>query len=203
MSIGRRQLHRLSTAAIGAVLTFTVAGCGGGSHTSTSTGSPPSTPGKAIALAYKFANCMRSHGVSGFPDPQVSSNGTGTKIALHVTPSLINSPAFKSAQQACRRILPTESPQQRQAQLQARRSGLVSFAACMRSHGFSRFPDPTTQGQLTLAMVTAAGIDLHAPATRAAGLACVPASHGQLTRAAVEQATSPGAQTAQQQSGGG
>jgi len=203
MSAGRRQLRSANAAGVMIVTALAVTACGGGSHTSTSTGSPPSSPGTAVSLAYKFASCMRSHGVTSFPDPKVSSDSTGTKIALHVTPGLVNSPAFKSARLACRHILPPPSPEQQQAQLQARRAGLVSFASCMRSHGFTRFPDPTSQGRLTLTMVTGAGIDLQAPATRTAALACVPASYGALTRAAVEQATSPGAQTAQQQSGGG
>ena len=58
----------------------------------------------------------------------------------------------------------------------------------MRDHGVNNFPDPTAQGQLTLEMVSAAGVDLQAPSVRSAALACVPASHGALTKAAVERA---------------
>ena len=58
----------------------------------------------------------------------------------------------------------------------------------MRNHGVNNFPDPTAQGQLTLGMVSTAGVDLHAPSVRSAALACVPASHGALTTAVVERA---------------
>ncbi len=70
----------------------------------------------------------------------------------------------------------------------------LSFARCMRSRWFPSFPDPTSQGQLTLQMVTAAGIDPHQPNVLSAGLACVPASHGLLTRgsSAIERAVHGG-----------
>ena len=44
----------------------------------------------------------------------------------------------------------------------------------MRAHGVSAFPDPTSQGQLTLEMVSGAGVDLQAPSVRSAALACCP-----------------------------
>lgn len=46
----------------------------------------------------QFANCMRSHGVSNFPDPQ--SNG-----GLIVNGNVRSNPHFQSAQQACRHLL--------------------------------------------------------------------------------------------------
>ena len=58
----------------------------------------------------------------------------------------------------------------------------------MRKHGFPSFPDPTSQGRLTLAMITHAGINLQQPAVLQAGDACVSVSHGQITKADVAQA---------------
>ncbi|MGO9899831.1 MAG: hypothetical protein ACLP0J_09085 [Solirubrobacteraceae bacterium] len=58
----------------------------------------------------------------------------------------------------------------------------------MRKHGFPNFPDPTSQGQLTLTMIRQAGINLQQPAVRQAGDACVSASHGQITKLNVAQA---------------
>ena len=65
-----------------------LAGCGGGSPNASSnpaslaiSGCSPSgcsSPGasaSAEAMAVKFSVCMRSHGVSDFPDPTVGSNG--------------------------------------------------------------------------------------------------------------------------------
>jgi hypothetical protein len=34
---------------------------------------------------------------------------------------------------------------------------ILAFAKCLRSHGVTNFPDPTSQGQLTLEMVNAVG----------------------------------------------
>jgi hypothetical protein len=58
--------------------------------------SPPSAAQRQAAL--RFAQCMRSHGVSNFPDPQL---GGGHVTIRGQTPIDLNSPAFKAAQQAC------------------------------------------------------------------------------------------------------
>jgi hypothetical protein len=50
------------------------------------------------------------------------------------------------------------------------------------------FPDPTSQRQLTVAMVKAAGVDLHAPAVLTAAKGCIGVSHGAITPADVERA---------------
>ncbi len=139
---------------------------------------------------------MRAHGVPNFPDPHVSvsSNGTGgTAVAVQVGGGGINpkSPAVRAAGKHCGNILPApggQSAAQLAAHQHTREVGMLSFAQCMRGRGIANFPDPTAQGQLTLAMVTGAGIDLHAPRTLKSALACAPASHGALTPAAIEQA---------------
>lgn len=51
----------------------------------------------------KFVSCMRSHGVSNFPDPSAS----GTLLLQGGTNGVDpNSPQFKSAMQACRSLIP-------------------------------------------------------------------------------------------------
>ena len=180
----------LSAAIAGVALL--AAGCGATKTTSTSGSlSSKSPPGNFVADAYKYAACMRSHGVANFPDPTVTHNAGGTQIAIHAVGP--NSPQFNAASQACRGILPAPSKSElaQQAADQRRHAqDLVSFARCLRSHGITRFPDPNGQGQLSLQEVQADGIDLQAPSFRAAALACVPASSGAVTRAAVLQATS-------------
>jgi hypothetical protein len=64
----------------------------------------------------------------------------------------------------------------------------LSFAKCMRNHGVSRFPDPTAQGELSVEMVQAQGINVHAPAVLRVVQTCLPASHGGLTAAKVREA---------------
>ncbi len=72
-------------------------------------GHPP--PGGINAVrqkALKFAECMRSRGVSNFPDPHVSSmpgGGVGVRIGGPGGGLNPSSPAFRSAQQACGSII--------------------------------------------------------------------------------------------------
>jgi hypothetical protein len=81
---------------------------------------------------------MRSHGVSSFPDP----NSSGTIDKTKVIP-LVNSPAFKPAQTSCQHLLPnTNVPRPTHAEVQQALSGMVRFAACMRSRGVQSWPDP-------------------------------------------------------------
>ncbi|MGH2873179.1 MAG: hypothetical protein ACRDL5_12050 [Solirubrobacteraceae bacterium] len=206
MRIPSPQSSRLAGAGaiVALALAVAVAGCGGSNNNTSTSGSGSSGFKSAVHDAYAYSACMRSHGVTSFADPHIVSGPGHQGIGFRVDPSITGSPAFKSAQKACAHLMPAgPSPQQQQAQGQAQRAGLVSFAACVRSHGFPRFPDPTSQGQLQLSAVTAAGINVYAPATKAALLTCAPASHGQITRAEIEQGTSRAAQSGGSQSSGG
>jgi hypothetical protein len=49
----------------------------------------------------RFAQCMRSHGVPKFPDPQ-----PGGALELAEKVAHLNTPQFKAAQQTCRRLVP-------------------------------------------------------------------------------------------------
>lgn len=176
-------------AAASAVIALLGAGCGSGQNSSTGTGG--SHPGTSLATAaFKYSRCMRDHGVPNFPDPQVSADHNGQQTLRLVAPASVGgTPQFKAGGTACRGILPAPrngGPAGQQGH--ARLADVLSFARCMRDHGVNNFPDPTAQGQLTLEMVSAAGVDLQAPSVRSAALACVPASHGALTKAAVERA---------------
>jgi hypothetical protein len=170
-----------------------LAACGGSNHPSTSSGSSGKPPAKALtADAYKNAACMRSHGVPSFPDPQISSQGVNQTLSIHLTPGIAGSPAFKSAFKACEYLLPGgggnlqagPSP----AQVRTQVAGTIAFARCMRDHGFPRFPDPNSQGQLTLTMLQRAGIDLSEPAVKPAADSCTSASNGVITKADVAEA---------------
>ena len=168
-----------------AALSLLVAACGSGGGSSTTTQSKnPAT------AAYKYAACMRSHGVSNFPDPQVvTGSGGSASIRQAVPASDAASPHFKSAQKACAGIIP--APQGNgpsEAQQQAHKGALLAFASCLRTHGVSKFPDPNGQGQLTLEMINAAGVDLHAPAFLTAARGCIGVTHGMITLGQVAQA---------------
>ncbi len=164
-----------------------LAGCGSsGPSTTTNMNSGPSPQGAATA-AFAFSHCMRAHGVSDFPDPQVTTSPGQTKIAIRAVAKDNGSPQFKAAQQACQHLLPgpqNESPAQRQAHARA----LLAFARCLRNHGIANFPDPNGQGQITIEMIHAAGINLHAPNVLPAARACVGVTHGVITGADVVRA---------------
>jgi hypothetical protein len=170
-------------------LSLLVAGCGGraspkvASVASSTTPAETTTtqnaagPGELVA----FSTCMRTHGDPSFPGPQ----SLGGHFKLTINPS----PQFQTAMTACRHLLPTGSgSQETGAQQQAKLAGELSFAKCMRSHGVSRFPDPNAQGQLTVAMVQAQGIDVHSSTVLNDAQTCLPASHGWLTAGKVSEA---------------
>jgi hypothetical protein len=58
----------------------------------------------------------------------------------------------------------------------------------MRSHGVTRFPDPTARGDLSVQLVQTQVIDVHSPAVLHVVQMCLPASHGALTPAKVSEA---------------
>jgi hypothetical protein len=76
-------------------------------------GKPPSPAeqAKMQEQALKFSECMRTHGVPNFPDPEFSHGGGGVGIRIggkQGGPARIdpNSPQFQAAQKACQSILP-------------------------------------------------------------------------------------------------
>ncbi len=163
------------------------AGCGGSGKSPTSGSTQSQNP---VQAAFKYSACMRNHGVTNFPDPQaVNHNGEqGIRIQA-VGPK--SSPQFEAAAKACQGILPGPSgngPQETAQQKRTRLLDALSFAWCMRSRGVTSFPDPTAQGDLSIEMVQAQGIDVHSPAVLRVVQACLPASHGALTPAKVKAA---------------
>jgi hypothetical protein len=122
--------RRLAAVTAGACV-LAIAGCG------SSGPKPGDSSHRGSFLA--FSECMRSHGVPGFPDPSprggINLDGTG------VNPF---SPAFKTAQASCKKLLPGGGPGSQQATEQQKQQ-LVAISECMRSHGVPGFPDPTTK----------------------------------------------------------
>jgi hypothetical protein len=90
-----------------------------------------SVPASALA----FSRCMRSHGVSQFPDPD--SSGGLPKVDPQQLG--VSSSRFQAAQNACAYLL-----QPSNAQVQQTLHGMRDFARCMRSNGVHNWPDPTT-----------------------------------------------------------
>jgi hypothetical protein len=187
----RRSLILICVIAL-AAFALLAAGCGGGGSSSPGVASVASSTTSATTAAQNglvaFSQCMRSNGMPNFPDPQHFVGGN-VKLTIHQLSA--SSPQFQAAITACNHLLPTNGGSGSQETAQQIRTKVAdgrSFASCMRSHGVSRFPDPTAQGDLSVEMVQAQGIDLHSPAVLHAVQTCLPASHGALTPAKVRAA---------------
>jgi len=142
-------------------------GCGGGSPPPTSSARPDSATTDLAGDAVAFAACVRSHGLSSYPDPQVSQSGGHGQITISPGGLDPTSPAFKSATRACGHLLPDGgspssaiSPQEQAQDLR--------FASCMRTHGVLNFPEPDHDGVFTLP----SGVDQQAPQFQRATKAC-------------------------------
>jgi hypothetical protein len=167
-----------------AALALLASGCGGSGKPSNGSGSSQSF----AQAAFRYSACMRSHGMTNFPDPVVSNGGN--QISIHAVGSKGN-PQFRAAAQACDGILPAPNGKgagETAAQRRTRVADALSFARCMRAHDLPRFPDPNAQGDLSIQTVQAQGIDVHAPGFLQTVQACLPASHGALTPAKVREA---------------
>jgi hypothetical protein len=140
----------------------TAAGSSGGSGSSSSPGS------QAVA----YSACMRSHGVANFPDPKISTHGNGVSVAIGVTPAITGNPHFKSAQQACNKLLPGGGPGSgsNHQMTPSEQSRYLKAAACIRSHGVPNFPDPTFSGGGV--HIAHQGLNESSPAFKAAVQAC-------------------------------
>ncbi len=150
----------MMAAALG--LAVLAAGCGA----SNGPGIAGSGPHEAKFLAY--ARCMRSNGVSDFPDPTTPPGG-GVAFSIHAGPGSDlnpNNPTFKAANQACRTLLP--GGQQAPTQPSPKITEEVRWARCLRSHGVLRFPDPNSQGAFD-----SSKFDPTSPAFQSASKACM------------------------------
>jgi hypothetical protein len=88
---------------------------------------------------------MRAHGVPDFPDPQQGNGGVVSQVIGNGGSLDPASAQFQTAQNACKKYLPTNvagGPGPSAADRQA----LLAFAACMRTHGVPDFPDPNFSG---------------------------------------------------------
>ncbi|HEY3830577.1 MAG TPA: hypothetical protein VGL57_15410 [Solirubrobacteraceae bacterium] len=119
-----------------------------------------------------YSACMRAHGVPNFPDPKISTHGNGVRVAIGVTPAITGNPHFKSAQQACEKLLPGGGPagEGNHQMTPQEQSQYLRAAACIRTHGVPNFPDPTFSGGGV--HIEHQGLNESSPAFKAAVHAC-------------------------------
>jgi hypothetical protein len=154
-----RTASRLAVVVAGTALL--VAACGGANDAG---GPATSSPASANVAGQSpsgpaYAQCMRQHGVTNFPDPRGANQNS-----FLITPSVTRNTHYKSASTACESLRPRQSaaggggPNQRQ---------LLAFAQCMRANGEPKFPDPAAGGAITLG-----GVDPNSPQFQHAMQAC-------------------------------
>lgn len=124
-----------------------LAACSSSTSTTASGGSTPST---AYQKALAYAQCIRAHGVPNYPDPNskgqfVIPNG-GSNPTGNVSIAVLN-----AANKACQKLAAAmPGPRDAQGGQAPNASSELKFSQCMRSHGEPNFPDPKSNGEITL-----------------------------------------------------
>jgi hypothetical protein len=149
---GGNRPRRAGALAVAAAVAVLATACGGGSAPSSSVSAP--TYAQELALA----QCMRSHGVPDFPDPNASGGYTltsnGSIEGAGGSSIDIDSSQAQAAYGDCRHLLPgapsisqLEQQVQQEQQRQARAlPELLKWEQCVRSHGVPDF-NPGLDGQ--------------------------------------------------------
>jgi hypothetical protein len=137
---------------------------GGGSSTGSATGQST-----AYQKALAYAQCVRAHGIPDFPDP----NSKGQFIVQNGSADPTSNVSKAVANAALKACLSLAPPSIAQGPSASQGGGSVTpnelkFAQCMRSHGEQDFPDPASNGSITLPP----GMNAESPQFLAAEKAC-------------------------------
>jgi hypothetical protein len=163
----------LATAAVGAALL--TGACGGGDQQ----GGDKPKKADVEAAALKFSRCMRAHGVN-MPDPEISSDGSKVRVLIGGAKGTAKfnprTPAFKAAEQACRKYMEAVRPRLTPAQQQEAQQQVLETLRCMRRHGVD-IPDSAASGG-GLKIGPESGVDPRNPAFRRAEKACMKGPRG-------------------------
>jgi hypothetical protein len=127
--------RRLPTSPLLALLVCAAAICTGcGSSGPSPSGEANGSGGKPTAReqAVKFADCIRTHGVPHFPDPNAKND---FEFGIDVAPAV-----WRKAVDACKDLQPPGTLDAHRTP--AQQSATLRFAACVREHGVKDFPDP-------------------------------------------------------------
>jgi hypothetical protein len=159
----RRPRRAAFFASVAIGLAIAASACGGGSPVAgvanvgtTNTVAPaaaaasggPSSGGGLV----EYARCMRSHGVSNFPDSASFGSSAAIKAAKgqisQISDSEASSPTFQAAQRACAKYAPSTTSPKHVSPKEMQK--LLAVSRCMRAHGAPNFPDPNpTTGELS------------------------------------------------------
>jgi hypothetical protein len=133
-----RDLRPSIALAVVALISLAGVGCGasapsesstaGGTAGSTSRAKSPTSQEQGV----KFAECLRAHGVSDFPDPDAKGE---FQYGVSVSPAV-----WRKATTACKDLQPPGSLSSKRTPKEQTAS--LRFAACIRENGVKDFPDP-------------------------------------------------------------
>lgn len=159
---GRGQVRRpgaLALAAVAIACALVLAACGSSHH-------PGHTQASSHAKLVRYSDCMRSHGVSNFPDPEDGG------YPLRTSGINMQAPAFQSATVACAKLQPGGAKEPAPI-TDAQVYQMAKKARCIRRHGFPNFPDPRlASGGHLFVNSPGAGWNPEAPAAVTARKAC-------------------------------
>ena len=175
-----RRAAVLAAALVSAMLALTACGAGASpavAHIGTGPLAATASAGQSGSSAEQgiaHSQCMRSHGVRGFPDPTPQGYvqlSTGDQINP-------DSPQFLEAQRICAKLAPAGAPGT-QSHFDQLMTAMLKFAACMRAHEITNFPDPVPYGnggvELLVPNGTGAGqVDQNTPQYARAASVCQP-----------------------------
>jgi hypothetical protein len=121
-----------------------LAACSGG-PSSTAPASATNAGGSAHSPLLAFAQCMRSHGVPNFPDPQPGFSNAKFPSAQQLR---VSSSQYQAAENACQHLLPAGVDDRfPAAEVPVLLSGMTRFSQCLRSHGVPTWPDPSVDSE--------------------------------------------------------
>ena len=164
--------HHLSIALIAVSCGLAIAACGASGTPSSAAGTAGGGGPSHYAAFLKFSTCMRSRGVTDFPDPS-PSGGLRISSSSGINPQ---SPAFQSAQSACRKLLPGGGPPSTVPE--AKRKAMIANAQCVRTHGVPNYPDPSFPAGGGIRVEIGPGVNPQSPAFQNAQKACGGAGSG-------------------------
>lgn len=166
-----RPLAAFLTVMAGIVLA--TAACGGGGTSAASGASASASATSLYARQLAYSQCVRSHGVPKFPDPD--SNG---HLNVNTSDLGVSTSVLQAADQACSKFKPVPPGGGQAGQNPAQNAArALKWAKCLRKHGIPNFPDPGSNGSFNVP----SSISTQSPTFKAAENACKSAVPGQLS----------------------
>jgi len=163
---GHRHGFFVALVVVGGGLVLAACGSSGASSSKTAAGGSTTPVAGQYAQGVKYSDCMRAHGVPTFPDPSPGGGFTLRRSGINV-----QSPAYRSAYQACAALQPGGTA--RPVISASQQAAMIANARCICTHGVPNFPDPTfASGGKGVGVDLGPGENPGSPALKWAARAC-------------------------------